>query len=101
MAEDFTAEAKVFKALCNEYRLQVLARLREGEKCACDLLEHVDISQSNLSHHMRILTDSGIVAARQDGKWTRYTIDPQGSQAAVELLARLTDVGAPFPRGVD
>ena len=55
MQEDYQAESDVFKAFCNEYRLQVLERLRSGEKCACDLQEHIDISQSNLSHHMKIL----------------------------------------------
>ncbi|MCC6108670.1 MAG: metalloregulator ArsR/SmtB family transcription factor [Denitrobacterium sp.] len=92
MARDNERDARVFKAFCNEYRLQVLERLRTGEKCACDLLDHIDISQSNLSHHMKILVDSGVVSARQDGKWTHYSIDPEGARAAVELLEELTTI---------
>jgi ArsR family transcriptional regulator len=90
MQEDYEAEVKVFKALCNEFRLQVLARLRTGEKCACDLLQHVSTSQSNRSHHMKILVDSGIEVARQDGKWTHYSIDEEGAQRARDLLERIT-----------
>lgn len=92
MQEDYQAESDVFKAFCNEYRLQVLERLRSGEKCACDLQEHIDISQSNLSHHMKILCASGIVTARQEGRWTHYSISEEGSKKAFELLEKLTRV---------
>jgi len=45
-----------------------------GEECACVLLERVSVSQSTLSHHMKILVDSGAVSARKEGKWTYYSI---------------------------
>ena len=86
------ADATVFKAFCNEYRLQALERLRTGEKRACDLLEHIQISQSNLSHHMKILVESDIVNARQEGKWTYYSINPDGAAHAIARLAELTKV---------
>ena len=85
-----TLDAKVFKAFCDENRLQVLEMLRSGEKCACVLLEQLQISQSTLSHHMKILCDSGIVTARKDGKWTHYSISQEGSRQAAELLKKLT-----------
>ena len=44
--------AKVFKAFCDEKRLRILELLRGGEKCACKLLENLDIGQSALSYHM-------------------------------------------------
>lgn len=87
---DHAADAKVFKAFCDENRLQVLEMLRSGEKCACVLLEKLQISQSTLSHHMKILCDSGIVASRRDGKWTYYSISEAGSRKAAELLTVLT-----------
>ena len=52
MCDRYQRDSVVFKAFCNEYRLQILERLSTGEKCACDLQEHLDISQSTLSHHM-------------------------------------------------
>lgn len=88
------ADVRVFKAFCDENRLQVLELLRSGEKCACVLLEKLQISQSTLSHHMKILCDSGIVVARKDGKWTHYSISKEGSEQAGELLKVLTDLGA-------
>jgi ArsR family transcriptional regulator len=89
---DHAKDAKVFKALCNEYRLQVLEMLRSGEKCACELNDKIDLSQSTLSHHMKILVESGIVSARQDGKWMRYSISEEGSQNAMRLLGEITHV---------
>lgn len=84
------ADAKVFKAFCDVNRLQILELLRSGEKCACVLLEDLQISQSTLSYHMKILCDSGIVVGRTEGKWTHYAISDQGSEKAKQLLAELT-----------
>jgi len=84
--------ARVFKALCDETRLLVLSLLQSGEKCACVLLEKVSISQPTLSHHMKILVDSGIVAARKEGKWTHYSICAPGCETAIALLRELTTV---------
>ena len=84
--------ARVFKAFCDENRLQILELLRSGEKCACKLLEEMSISQPTLSHHMKILCDSGIVTSREEGKWTHYQISRQGSEKAVELLKEITAV---------
>jgi len=82
--------AKVFKAFCDEKRLAILELLRSGEKCACVLLEDLDIGQSGLSYHMKILCESGIVESRQEGKWTHYQISEQGSREALRLLKTLT-----------
>ena len=84
------ADAKVFKAFCDENRLQILEQLRSGEQCSCVLLEKLNISQSTLSYHMKILCDSGIVVGRPDGKWTHYGISDEGSAYAKELLQILT-----------
>lgn len=87
---DHAADAKVFKAFDDINRLQILEMLRESEKCACVLLEGLQISQSTLSHHMKILCDSGIVTGRKEGKWTYYSISKEGSRKASELLKLLT-----------
>lgn len=82
--------AKVFKALCDEKRLAIIELLRRGEKCACVLTDEMDIGQSGLSYHMKILCESGIVASRQEGKWTHYRLSEAGSKYAAELLTVLT-----------
>ena len=84
--------ARVFKALCDETRLMALSLLQSGEKCACVLLDKVNVGQSTLSHHMKILVDSGIVNARKEGKWTYYSINTIGSENAAQLLQELTTV---------
>jgi ArsR family transcriptional regulator len=81
---------RIFKALCDETRLSVLSLLQEGEKCACELLEKVSVSQSTLSHHMKVLIDSGIVVGRKEGKWMHYSISAGGRTAVVKLLTELT-----------
>jgi ArsR family transcriptional regulator len=82
--------ARVFKAFCDEKRLMILELLRGGEKCACVLLEQLEMGQSTLSYHMKILCESGIVDSWQEGKWTHYRISERGSQYAAGLLKSLT-----------
>ena len=84
--------AVVFKAFCDENRIRILKLLTTGEKCACKLLEELNITQPTLSHHMKILCDSGIVVGRKEGKWTHYQINRQGSEKAIELLKEITAV---------
>jgi ArsR family transcriptional regulator len=84
--------ARVFKALCDVNRLTILSLLRSGEKCACILLEKLDIEQSTLSHHMKILCESGVVVSRKQGKWTYYAISGEGTRHAARLLAAITKV---------
>lgn len=93
MEHSYSDDAKVFKAFCDEHRLQILAMLRTGEKCACMLLENLNIGQSTLSHHMKILCDAGIVEGRTEGKWTHYSISEKGCAYAKELLNTLTNTG--------
>ena len=92
MATVYEERAKVFKALCDERRLRILELLHTGEKCACVLIEEMDMPQSSLSYHMKILCESGIVTGREEGKWTHYQIDKAGSQKAVDLLKSITTV---------
>lgn len=82
--------AMVFKAFCDENRIRILNLLLGGEKCACRLLEELSISQPTLSHHMKILCDSGIVVGRKEGKWMHYRISVEGVQLAREYLDGLS-----------
>ena len=84
--------ALIFKAFCDENRIRILKMLRNGEKCACKLLEELNVTQPTLSHHMKILCDSGIVTGRKEGKWMHYSISEDGVKAAADLLKELTTV---------
>lgn len=90
--------SKLYKAFCDENRLQVIDLLAQGEHCACDLLDQLQISQSTLSHHLHILLESGIVRSRKSGKWTYYSLDDSGCQLArSELTSLLTKKAAVLP----
>lgn len=65
----------LIKALSDGNRLKIFEMLMNGETCACKILENLEITQSTLSHHMRVMVDSGLVKARKDGQWMRYSID--------------------------
>ncbi|MGN1466764.1 MAG: ArsR/SmtB family transcription factor [Ruminococcus sp.] len=82
--------AAIFKALCDENRVIILKLLRTGEKCACKLLEEINVTQPTLSHHMKILCDSGIVLGRKEGKWMYYSISADGAKVAADCLKELT-----------
>ena len=82
--------ASIFKAFCDENRVRILKSLRSGEKCACKLLAELNITQPTLSHHMKILCDSGVVVGRKDGKWMHYSISRDGAKVATDLLNDLT-----------
>jgi ArsR family transcriptional regulator len=65
----------ICKALGDSNRLQIVQMLSDGEKCACKLLEHFEITQPTLSHHMKILCECGLVQVRRDGKWSHYSLN--------------------------
>lgn len=81
--------AVMFKAFCDENRLQILELLRDGEKCACRLLEEMQITQPTLSHHMKILCESGVVTGRKEGKWMHYSISEDGLENVMNYLNEL------------
>lgn len=83
--------AIIFKAFCDENRIKILKLLVTGEKCACKLLEEINVTQPTLSHHMKILCDSGVVTGRKDGKWTYYSISADGAVYAMKCLQELTN----------
>ena len=85
----YTEDARIFKAFCDENRLRIIDMLRSGEKCACKILENLKISQSTLSHHMKILCESGMVESRAEGKWTHYSINMDGIRQAKAILEKL------------
>lgn len=78
--------AAIFKAFCDENRLQILEMLRDGERCACSFLDEMHITQPTLSHHMKILCDSGVVVGRKEGKWMHYSISDKGLEEIRKCL---------------
>lgn len=67
--------SEICKAIGDPNRLKIIKMLTQGELCACKLLEAFKITQPTLSHHMKILTETGLVAVRKEGKWSYYSIN--------------------------
>lgn len=89
MNASYSEYALVFKAISDETRLKIVDMLSCGELCACNILEEFSISQPTLSYHMRILTDSGLVNARRDGAWMKYTLNRQKTSDALLFYTNL------------
>lgn len=64
-----------FHALSDPLRVHVIEQLRAQEMCVCDLCEELDVSQSKLSFHLRVLKDAGLVRAKPQGRWTYYSLN--------------------------
>ncbi len=70
--------AKLFKALSDPIRLEIIDFLREGEKCVCEIIPRLKIVQPLVSRHLKILKECGIVSFRKDGNKRLYSItNPQ------------------------
>ena len=78
MVVDYDRLAKMFRPFADERELQLLYRLLQGEKCTNELAESTKIPQSTVSYHMNLLSNSGHVERRKDGKWTYYRISVKG-----------------------
>ncbi|NTU90249.1 MAG: winged helix-turn-helix transcriptional regulator [Actinobacteria bacterium] len=67
----------IFKALSDDTRLQILEMLVDGERCACKILEELEITQPALSYQMKILTSCGLVKVQKVGTWAHYSLDTE------------------------
>jgi ArsR family transcriptional regulator len=76
----------VFHALSDETRLEILERLRNGEKCVCELTDVLKAAQSRLSFHLKVLKDAGLIRDRPEGRWMYYALHSEGLEEAAEML---------------
>jgi ArsR family transcriptional regulator, arsenate/arsenite/antimonite-responsive transcriptional repressor len=75
---DFSLYEKRFKALADEKRLHLLSILcKEGATCVCDMTEKLDIPQSKLSYHLKILLEAEIILKEKRGTWNYYEINSE------------------------
>lgn len=74
MGNKYSENAELLRALADVNRLRIVDMLSADKLCACNILEKLDITQPTLSHHMKILCDSGLVFGQKEGKWVYYTL---------------------------
>lgn len=93
-ALDTAHAAGLFHALSDETRLRILARLRHGERCVCELTDSLDAAQSRLSFHLKTLKDAGLVSDRREGRWAYYAVNPETVAEVAGLLEALLPAGS-------
>jgi ArsR family transcriptional regulator len=88
---DLARAAELFHALSDETRLAILAMLRDGERCVCDLQDALDAAQSRLSFHLKVLKAAGLVTDRKEGRWSYYAPVASALDEAHDLVRALAD----------
>lgn len=98
MSEETAAQvAPLLKALADPVRLRLMSMVlsHEGaEACVCDLLPAFDLSQPTISHHLKVLHESGLLKREKRGVWVFYQARPEAMEGIVNLFAADGRVGA-------
>lgn len=84
--ELYQLHASVCKGLADPKRLLILNALRDGERSVTDLVDDLDIPQANVSQHLAVLRDRGLVRGRRDGQWVYYSLTSTKIVEAMDLL---------------
>ena len=79
-------KSTVFHALSDPIRLEIIAYLRDGEKCVCEIVPHLNLIQPLVSRHLKILKDVGIVRCRKDGTKRMYSVITAQIYTVVDAL---------------
>ena len=82
--------ARLFKAVADPARLQLLALIRSsesGQLCACELTGLLGLSQPTVSHHLKVLTEAGLLRREQRGTWAWFSLVPEHLAELAAVLA--------------
>ena len=94
-AKDVNRLVTIFHALSDETRLRLIACLKDGEQCVCDLTQTFQTGQSRLSFHLKVLKEAGLIKDRPEGRWIYYALNDE----TLEELQDLMDwISRPAPR---
>lgn len=85
--EYYELHAEVCKTFGHPKRLMVISTLREGERTVTELADHTGIDTSNLSQHLHILRDKGLVSTRRDGTKIYYRLSHPNIGKALDLMS--------------
>ncbi len=88
---NLSKQADLFKVLADPHRLKILAAIArsEDEVCVCDLTSGLPLLQPTVSHHLRVLRESGLVASERRGTWVYYRLAPgalETMHGAIDLI---------------
>jgi ArsR family transcriptional regulator, arsenate/arsenite/antimonite-responsive transcriptional repressor len=83
---------KIFKALSNSARLEIIRLLSEHQFCVNALVSRMNISQAAVSQHLKILENAGLVKKRKEGYWIHYALVPEGFQNGYIFLNKIQEL---------
>jgi DNA-binding transcriptional ArsR family regulator len=84
-------KADIFKAISHPTRIQILEYLRDGERCVCEIIEELELEQSNVSQHLGLLRKQDLVAARKDGTKMMYRLKHASVMAIIDSVSEILD----------
>ena len=88
-ALDAEQASSLLKALADPHRQRIVLCLGSGERCVCDLTGELQLAQSKLSFHLKVLREAGLLTDRQCGRWIYYHLQPDALAALEAWLAEL------------
>jgi ArsR family transcriptional regulator len=84
--KNITSLSELLKLVSEESRLKLLCILQTGEHCVCEMTEHVNLSQSLISHHLKDLKDAGLVTDTKRGLRVYYALTEKGTYTIQSLF---------------
>ena len=88
----------VGRAIVDPTRVRIIAALRRGELCVCELVDALEINQSTLSGHLQVLRQTGLVTIRKEGRWIYYSLTDQKTALIEALFSNIQPDGGTDPR---
>lgn len=79
---------KIFKALGHPIRYKIVKELFEGPRCVCNLNDEIEYSQANLSQHLKLLKDAGILQSEKIGMEIHYRLASDDIKGLIECVDR-------------
>ena len=83
----------IARALSDPTRIRVMAALRNGELCVCELVDALEISQSSLSSHLQICREVGVVSTRKESRWIYYSLSARYEPLIETIFSELQTLG--------
>jgi ArsR family transcriptional regulator len=90
-ANQIEEATRLFHALSEPTRLQILEQLKDGEQCVCELTELFNTGQSRLSFHLRVLKEAGLINDRPEGRWMYYSLNAEGIKELASFVEALQE----------
>ncbi len=83
------SEVEIFKALADPTRLKIIECIKDGEKCICEVIPYTDKSQPNVSIHLKVLKQAGLVNERKDGTKITLSIADKNVFRLIDLAQKI------------